>query len=286
MDAHRLFLQLDEDFELKKCSEGDWDLSDLGDFVTESFMKTNMGLVLDNTESIEKVYTAVFPSDEVISRLLDSGEKDILLFTHHPMIWDPRLEGSPFRNIRHDFLSKLKEERISYYAIHVPLDRNGPYSTTVSLAKAVGVEPKSYFFDYFGSEVGVMGRTDRPTVSAFAEGVKSAVGHKVKVWRYGSEEIKDSQVALVAGGGGEPEIASEIAEADLNMYVTGVTRMVETYEPSILFHDVCKENEINVIGATHYSTEKFACIALVDYFLNIGLACEFIEDKPSLEDLE
>ncbi|MFX1262175.1 MAG: Nif3-like dinuclear metal center hexameric protein [Promethearchaeota archaeon] len=285
MDSRSLYQKLNEDFELDKCNEGTWGF-DLGDYATESFKKTYKGLALDNAKSINKVYTAVFPSDEIVRRLLDSGEEDILLFTHHPMIWDINVDGRPWRNIRHDFLSELKEQRISYYAIHVPLDRNGPYSTTVSLAKALGINPERYFFEYFGSEVGVMGKTDRLTVSELAEVVKTAVGHRVKVWRYGSEEIKDSQVALVAGGGGEPDIASEIAEAGLNLYVTGITRMVESYEPSIIFHDVCKENEINVIGATHYSTEKFACIALVDYFLNLGLACEFIEGNPSLEDLE
>jgi putative NIF3 family GTP cyclohydrolase 1 type 2 len=286
MDARSLYQKLDTDFELEKCSEYTWDLSDLGAPVTESFKKTSMGLVLDNAESIDKVYTAVFPSEAVIGRLLDSNERDVLLFTHHPMIWDTSINGIPFRNIPHEFLSELQEHRISYYSIHVPLDRNGPYSTTVSLAKALGVEPERYFFEYFGAEVGVIGKTDRSSLSEFVEGVRTAVGHKVKVWRYGSEEIKDSQVAIVAGGGSEPDIARDIAEAGLNVYVTGVTRLVESYEPSIIFHDICKENAINVVGATHYSTEKFACIALVDYFTKLGLASEFIEDKPSLDDLE
>ncbi|MHA1938623.1 MAG: Nif3-like dinuclear metal center hexameric protein, partial [Candidatus Thorarchaeota archaeon] len=183
-------------------------------------------------------------------------------------------------------LSELQEHRISYYAIHVPLDRNGPYSTTVSLAKTLSVEPERYFFEYFGAEVGVIGKTDRSTLSEFSTGVKTAVGHDVKVWRYGPEEITDSQVAVVAGGGNEPDIARDIADAGLNMYVTGVTKLVASYEPSIIFHDICKENAINVVGATHYSTEKFACIALVDYFTKLGLASEFIEDTPSLDDLE
>jgi putative NIF3 family GTP cyclohydrolase 1 type 2 len=286
MDARSLFQRLDADFELEKCNEVDWDMSDLGDYITESFKKTRMGLVLDNTKSIDKVYTAVFPSEEVIRRLLDADERDILLFTHHPMIWDPSIEGRPFKHIPYELLGELKEKRISYYAIHVPLDRNGPYSTTVSLAKAVGVERDRDFFNYFGALVGVMGRTAKSSLSEFAEGVKNTVGHRVKVWRYGSEEIKDSQVAVVAGGGCEPEIAGEIAEAGLNTYLTGITRMMESYEPSVLFHDVCKENAINVIGATHYSTEKFACIALVDYFTNLDLKCEFLPDKPSFIDLE
>ncbi|MHA2020609.1 MAG: Nif3-like dinuclear metal center hexameric protein, partial [Candidatus Thorarchaeota archaeon] len=68
MDARSLYQRLDTDFELEKCSEDTWDLFDLGAHTSESFKKTRMGLVLDNTESIDKVYTAVFPSEAVIGR--------------------------------------------------------------------------------------------------------------------------------------------------------------------------------------------------------------------------
>jgi putative NIF3 family GTP cyclohydrolase 1 type 2 len=108
----------------------------------------------------------------------------------------------------------------------------------------------------------------------------------VKVWRYGSEEVLDSRVAVVGGGGNEPDISLALVEAGLNTYLTGVARIVETYEPSIRFHDICKENAINIVAATHYSTEKFACIAILDYFKILGLPCEFVEGKPSLDDLE
>ena len=42
---------------------------------------------------------------------------------------------------------------------------------------------------------------------------------------------------------------------------------------------------INVLGGTHYSTEKFACISMVDYFKKIGLSSNFIEDKPVMKDM-
>ena len=46
-----------------------------------------------------------------------------------------------------------------------------------------------------------------------------------------------------------------------------------------------QENEINIIGATHYSTEKFACISMVKYFESLGIPAEFLEGKYYLEDL-
>ena len=285
MDAQALRKQLDADFELDKREEGDWSAFDLGDYVVENTGKKPKGLILDNAKSITKVYTAVFPSERVLSRILDLNERNILLFTHHPMIWDPSPDRKPFTNIPHEFLSQLKERRVSYYAIHIPLDAVGPYSTGVSFAKALGVQPERYFFDYGGVDVGVVGTIDLTQLSEFADRVRKAVGHEVKVWNYGSGAIANSQVAVVGGGGCEPEIAADIADMGVNTYVTGITRIMETYPPSAQFHDVCKDNKINAIGTTHYSSEKFACIAMVDYFKNLGVPAEFIEDEPLLLDM-
>ncbi|MFW9799949.1 MAG: Nif3-like dinuclear metal center hexameric protein, partial [Candidatus Thorarchaeota archaeon] len=236
MDARNLYRRLDDDFDLENHTEFGWDLLDLGEHITENFKSRRMGLALDNAQTIHKVYTAVFPSEEILERIITTGDRDILLFTHHPMIWDNAAEGFPFRNIPRDLLSQLEDQRISLFTLHVPLDKNGPYSTTVSLARALGIGYEQDFFEYFGVYVGVIGKTDKATISDLSESVKARVGHVVKTWRYGTEEIANQKVALVAGGGNEPDIVDDIAEAGLNTYITGVTRFVETYEPSIKFH--------------------------------------------------
>ena len=87
------------------------------------------------------------------------------------------------------------------------------------------------------------------------------------------------------GGGNDPEMVKELVKLGINTYVTGVTKINESYAPSVEFHKVAKENGINVIGATHYSTEKFACIAMVGYFEKLGLPTKFISDEPGLADL-
>ncbi len=58
------------------------------------------------------------------------------------------------------------------------------------------------------------------------------------------------------------------------------------YEPSLRFHEICGEHKITVIAATHYSTEKFACIAIQKFFEELGVPSEFLEDAPSFEDYE
>ena len=100
------------------------------------------------------------------------------------------------------------------------------------------------------------------------------------------EEVKGSghKVAVVGGGGNYPQIAEELGELNIRTYITGVTMKVPSYEPSLIFHDICKSHGINVIGATHYSTEKFACIAVQKFFDTLGVPSEFVEDDPSFLD--
>jgi putative NIF3 family GTP cyclohydrolase 1 type 2 len=284
MNAEKLYESLDKEFELSKLSEDEWSFFDLGDYVTESFRKTHMGLVLDHSKDIQKVYTAVFPSERVLDHILAKEQKNVLIFTHHPMIWFPDEGGFPFRNIPASYLELLKEREISYYAIHVPLDRNGPYSTTASLARALEIETEKEFFEYYGSMVGIIGRTKWRSMLDLAKQVKETVGHHVKVWEYGTSEIPGQRVALVAGGGNDPDLAQEIADADVRTYITGITRKNPEWEPGLKFHEICSKNKINVIAATHYSTEKFACIAVQEFFEKLGIPSEFVEGKPNFID--
>ena len=50
-------------------------------------------------------------------------------------------------------------------------------------------------------------------------------------------------------------------------------------------HEFAEKNNLNLLGGTHYSTEIFACIAMIDYFKKLGLSSEFISYKPVMEDM-
>lgn len=284
MKAKELYKKLDDDFEIDKFTD-EWPGINLGDYVSENFQKRQMGVFIDNSEEIKKVYTAVFPTDEIIEKVLAKQEEDILLFVHHPQIWDTSLEGFPFKDFDKELLPRLKENRISIYNLHSPLDDNGKYSTTMNMARAFGIEKEEDFFEYQGGVAGVIGKTNFETLDDLADRIIKEVGHEVKVLNYGSQEIKNQKVGLIAGGGNEAEAIEKIANKGINTYLTGVINKNESYQPSIDFHEAAKKYKINVIGATHYSTEKFACMAMCEYFKKLGLACEFLEGEPDMFDL-
>jgi len=48
---------------------------------------------------------------------------------------------------------------------------------------------------------------------------------------------------------------------------------------------VAREKKISILAAGHYSTEKFALMAMCRFFEERGLEAEFIGETPNLTDL-
>ena len=285
MKAKELYQSLDKDFEIEKYRD-EWGIGlEDNEFINPDFKERYIGVMLDNSDEINKVYTSTFPDIIILNEILGWNETDILLFSHHAMGYDPTLEGFPFYNIPLNYLKELKKKRISFYVMHIPLDKNGVYSTSMNLAKALQLPVESEFCEYLGCKVGVICRTDFTKVTDFALHVKKVVGHDIKVRQYGVEMIEKQRIAIAAGGGCFDFIARELSELGVNTYLTGITKSITSFEPCMEFHRITKENKINVVGATHYSTEKYACIAMEEYFTELGIEAEFIEGTPCMEDL-
>ena len=103
---------------------------DFNEYISDNFKKRYMGILLDNSQGINSVYTAVLPSNNVLNKILELSKEDVLLVTHHPMIWDIR--NTPvFQDINPALLPTLKQQKISIYTIHVPLDKNGENNSIV-----------------------------------------------------------------------------------------------------------------------------------------------------------
>lgn len=282
MEAVQLYRRLEEDFIPPNIGEEEWDMRSVADFLSENFKRRRMGLVCDFTPIITKVYPAVFPSEKVMRAVLDDGAQEAMLFVHHPAVWDIRRAPNVFQPMNRDLLGQFRDRRISIYCLHVPLDNFGEYSTSVTLARALGIEPKDPFGPYLGAMCGVFGETKLATVNDLREIFQNAVGHRVSLYNYGDIKIKNGIVAIVAGGGNDIDILQEITRAGVNTFVTGITVKNDHSQEA---HNFAEKHGINILGGTHYSTEQFACRAMVDYFKALGLPSIFIEDAPVMEDL-
>jgi len=204
------------------------------------------------------------------------------LEARHPMVWDIRKAPKIFEFINKDYLEKLKRQRVAVFAMHVPLDKNSEYSTSTTLAGQLGLDPSGEFYEYFGVNVGVFGKTSFSNIGQLNEKFEEVVGHRTKAYNYGSQEIKDQKVGVIGGGGLDVQALDELKNLGINTFVTGVTINNKHGEKA---HDLAKDYKINLLGGTHYSTEKFACIKMCEYFQKKGLESEFLEDDPVLEDM-
>ncbi|MFA5014388.1 MAG: Nif3-like dinuclear metal center hexameric protein [Actinomycetota bacterium] len=282
MKAIKLYKQLEKDFITSGMSDA-WAqyMDSIADFICDNFRERSMGLVCDFTTEIKKVYAAVFPSKDVMQKILNDGIQESMLFVHHPSIWDIRKSPEVFQQMERELMQQFKDNKISIYNLHVPLDNYGEYSTSVSLARALGIKPEKAFAPYFGALAGVFGKTKYVTVQQLKEKFQEAVRHRISLYNYGNIEISKGIVAVVAGGGLE-ETIEEIAQNNVNVLITGVTAVSDYLRQA---HGFAEKHKINILGGTHYSTEKFACIAMIDYFKKMGLPSEFVEDKPVMEDI-
>jgi putative NIF3 family GTP cyclohydrolase 1 type 2 len=283
MKAAKLYAQLEKDFITPSLSD-EWAkyMGSIADFLSDNFKQRSMGLVCDNSAEIKKVYTAVFPSDNVMQSILDRGEPEIMLFVHHPSIWDITKAPAAFQQMDRGLLEKFRERRISIYNLHVPLDNFSKYSTSSTLAKVLGLTALRPFLEYYGGLAAVFGKTQYSIVQEMKEKFTAVLGHRTILYQYGTDEIKNGVVAVAAGGGNLIQVHEEIAREGVNLLITGIT-IRNSYTQKT--HDYAREKKINILGGTHYTTEKPACQAMCDYFKKLGLPSEFIEGAPGLEDL-
>lgn len=282
MKANELYEQLEKDF-IKPGLTDDWsvEMGDTTKYVTDNFKKRSMGLVCDFTDKIKKAYTAVFPSDKVMIDILNKNEEELMLFVHHPCTWDIR-QSNVFVQMNKELLCEFRNKRISIYNLHSPLDNFGEYSTSSTLAKAIGLEIEKPFAPYNGGLAGVIGGYKKGNIDVLKNDLEKAIGHRVGEYLYGDKEIYDSRVAVAAGGGNDEGVLNDMIKENINILVTGVSVLNDFSKKA---HELAKSHKINILGGAHYSTEKFACIEMVKYFQKKGLESEFLEDKPVMEDL-
>jgi len=257
-------------------------MPELSEYICPSFKERSIGLVCDFAKEISKVYCAVFPPAKVLEKIIDDGTTDAMLFVHHAAIWELGVSPSGFYNMDPALLDKLRERHISIFNFHHPLDNYGEYSTGKTLADVLGIAIERRFAEFGGAMAGIIGTSECKSVAELNEKYSLAVGHETKLYKYGEDAIKDGKVAIVAGGGNQMSVAAELVDLKINVFITGLTVKNERSKET---HEFEEKNKINVLGGTHYSTEKFACMAMCGYFEKLGLPSEFIEEIPCFDDM-
>ena len=104
------------------------------------FVERFKGLMLRGRDSVSKAWLVSFPSEEALAPILERAQPGDLIFSHHPIdmrCGDPRGKlGVGFVPIKTETLRRLKEQELSFYACHVPLDIHPEISTSFLVMRA------------------------------------------------------------------------------------------------------------------------------------------------------
>ena len=273
---------LDREFRVREVGDAglvEHALSDISRVrATEAFLNEKSGLMFDFAQTIDKVYCVVFTTAEVFDHLLAMADGPSLVLTHHPLDYHEDVRG--FGSFPQDYLTKLEEKEIAVYAIHTPLDVGLNICVSKSLAERLALSDMVPFWGQNGGHLGVIGSVQSADLGAIAEHVGRSLGiETVDVFDNDAEE---GSTAVVAGGGDQPEILKNAKELGCTTYITGTVVHRWTFEPAQRanerFHALAKELRINLIGASHYHTEKCAVQDVAALLRANGFEAEFLDD--------
>ena len=266
MSAQELYAALEQEFRPWECTE----------------VFSTMGLQFHNTDTVNKVYTATFVSEEVMDQLEGRDARDCMLFTHHPVAQKKDLtKDSP--PLPASLVQRFRDRRITVFNYHIPLDRVSPWSPGTNLAKALGLTPYQEFYEQNQVRMGLLCHTPYETQTQFAKAAEQTLGHPVKLYAYGEERLPGGKIALMGGGASNPNIYEWLRQQDINLFFTGMS------SPEIPWvarnHAAAKAAGVSILGGTHYSTEKYAPMEMVRFFERLGLESEFLPETPNFAEL-
>lgn len=273
---------LDKEFRVKEVGDAglvEFALSDVGRArATEAFLNEQSGLMFDFAQEVNKVYCVVFTTTEVFERLLTMADGPSLVFTHHPLDYHEDARG--FGPFPEGYLKDLQRSQIGVYAIHTPLDVGPNICVSGSLANHLSLSDTAGFYEVSGGYLAVRGSMHTANLDLLADHVSRSLKiDSVDVFDNGADE---GLIAAVAGGGDQPDVLEMAKELGCTTYITGTAVHRWAFEPvqkkNEEFHRLAREWRINVIGASHYHTEKCAVQDVAEFLEKNGFKAEFLDD--------
>lgn len=296
MELKTLVSRLDKEFDIAHVKdEWQWLFDDL--FIEKSlksFRKEmrHTGLVIKNSDEVNRIYTAFAPSTYVLEQIKKRGVKGSLLVVKHPFDWDGRKVGPGFIPISQKDYDLMEEMGVSLYSLHTPMDKNRNdevVSTAYGFAKVIGLKVEEEFAPEGERNpkllLGLIGNVKDKSFDDLVKRLNTTLHYKVKTMKTSNDV---GRVAIVTGGGFVPELIQEAKDKGCKTYITGIitpnsSEFSQRNYPSEL--EAVNKIGINMIGASHYLTEKWAMEFSIPYFRQLCEA-EFIEDKSAVKRLE
>jgi putative NIF3 family GTP cyclohydrolase 1 type 2 len=237
------------------------------------------GLSVRGAAEVERAVTCVFPSDRIVAGL----EPATFLFAEHPLDF---ADEPGFLPLSLETYEAMREQGISFYNAHAPLDMHPEMSPSRLCAEGVGLEGLEEYFPICAGIPGgaaIIGQC-RLNVDGLADALRAYLGPEIKVHVLTRPRSEAGRVAMVAGGGAMLDILEASLERGCQTYVTGnaatTCRLDFVQEQVRAFRRRADEAGVTLIDAMHYGMEKPPQLAMAEWFRARGLDAVFVPDGP------
>jgi len=248
-------------------------------YYTPDFLKYYNGLMMRNSNKIERIFCMTFLDAALIYKVLYTYGSNTMIFSHHPLGY--KNDNIGFRPVREEILEHMRISENSIFTLHHPLDISNTISTRYELAKVVNLDIMGEFYNFCGGYTGVYGRTKYKFFNEFLEEVKAKIkAPYIDVVKY---HPRCNKIALVPGGGNDPVAMKEAVSLGCDTYLTGVISLnaedKELQKQVKEFLELARVNNVNLIGVGHHNSEKFAIMKMAYFFNQNGLSTKFISNR-------
>ena len=249
-------------------------------YATPQFLIEYSGLMLSNSPEVFKIYTVVFLSREILDKVLELGNRNVLVITHHPLEMETSDRG--FLPLPEPHFEAMRSNAASVYSLHDPLDVHKGISTSRALSSALGVVNQQPFVDRSPGCVGIYGDVEPLSLGEFLRRVTSVTGVSDLHCIPGQQVVK--KVGIVAG---EVDALAmlEAEQLGCDTYLTGTyyNRVNNSIgaDRRRSFEEVKHQVNMNIIECSHYASESIVMRRDLPGYLenSIGIATEFIEQS-------
>jgi putative NIF3 family GTP cyclohydrolase 1 type 2 len=279
--------ELDAYFRIPDVRDDDWSKSfDLvypepywREYVVPGWEGHWNGLSVRGAEEVERAVTCVFPSDRIVQTLAPAT----FLFAEHPLDF---ADEPGFLPLSLETYETMRENGISFYNAHAPLDMHPEVSPSRLCAAGTGLEALEEYFPICEGIPGgaaIIGES-RLSVDGLADALRSYLGSEIEVHVLTRPRAEAGRVAMVAGGGAMVELLEASLERGCQTYVTGnaatTCRLDFVQEQVRAFRERADAAGVTLIDAMHYGMEKPPQLAMVEWFRARGLEAAFEPDGP------
>jgi putative NIF3 family GTP cyclohydrolase 1 type 2 len=254
----------------------------LEEYLESAFLRRFHGLMMRNGQTVGRICSIVFLSDEIVEKVLLGGERDVLLISHHPLVMETSDRG--FLPLSEACLVEMQNRAISVYVLHTPLDVHEEISTSGALARELGLERLERCCQVPGGYAGVYGRLPAPIEFDDLLGrVRDVTGvadpHFIR-----NREVVHTMGVLA--GGTDVDGIMEVTASGCDALVTGTYYNLVQNEIGRRYREefdrIRDSLAISLIECSHYASEAVVMRKdIMELCARFGVACEVVpQDDP------